>query len=591
MAERLSEDPALGEGSPSTRDRVSLDSRGVDSTIPALTRRFLGRVDARATPAVLALLAGLVSLALGCFQLSLPHVLAGVSAWDEGYDEGVYVGATIRLVHGVLPYRDFVLLHPPGFLLLMSPVALLGIALGSHFTIEVARCITVLVMAVNAVFAGLIMRPLGRVATATAAFALALWPLSIAVERSVELEPYLVFFCLLGTFLIFESGDLASWRRVLVGGVAYGFAVEIKVWAVLPIIALVLVCLPRWRTRGAPLALGIAAGAIVPGLPFFLAAPRTFVHDVIVDQLSRNGSVAAGVTLQTRFLVLSGIGRLSAIGPRNGLAVALWVAFGVVVVWAYGVGRRRTVLLEWFALVASIVVFVGMWEDPSLYEFYSYFPAAFVALLFGVCAGRMWRAATALRTRKHAKRRRAITAIPVIALALGLALTGFLIQQELSYAQGYLSLSSDPSTELSTIIPPGACVISDVPTVLLVANRFTPTHQGCPAEVDPFGSYLSEDNGMLPHLEPPPYPVAFEEQWFSYLEQADYVVLGVPFSDYFPWGTPTINWFNQNYKLVAKYSNQYPQPPQNILGIVATHTIFGLHASLYVYQNLSSFRN
>jgi alpha-1,2-mannosyltransferase len=152
--------------------------------------RFVVWVDRRATPSTLALLAGLVSLAVGCYELSLPHVLAGVSSWDEGYDEGVYVGAAIRFVHGVLPYRDFLLVHPPGFTLLFSPFALFGSAFGSHFTLELARCITVLVMALNVVLAGLIMRPLGRVATVTTSFALALWPLSIAVERAVVLARF-----------------------------------------------------------------------------------------------------------------------------------------------------------------------------------------------------------------------------------------------------------------------------------------------------------------------------------------------------------------------------------------------------------------
>ncbi len=342
---------------------------------------------------MLALAAGLVSLGLGAYQLSLPHVLAGVSGWDEGYDEGVYVGAAIRLAHGVLPYRDFVLVHPPGFILLFSPIALLGNVMGSQHTLEVARCITVLIMALNAVLAGLIVRPFGRVATATASFALALWPLSVAVQRTVELEPFLVLFCLLGTLLLFDGGELASWRRVLLGGLAFGFAVEIKVWAVLPIIALALVCLPKWRSRGLPLAVGIAAGAVVPGLPFFLVAPRAFVHDVIVDQLSRNGNVAAAVTLQTRLLVLSGVGRLPLIGPRTGLAIALWSLFGLVVVFVYVVGRRDITRLEWFALVAAIVTFVGMMEDPALYEFYSYFPAAFVAMLAGLSLGRARRVA------------------------------------------------------------------------------------------------------------------------------------------------------------------------------------------------------
>ncbi len=360
---------------------------------------------------------------------------------------------------------------------------------------EMSRCVTVVVMAFNVVLTGLIMRPLGRVATATAAFALALWPLSVAVERSVVLEPFLVFFCLLGTFLIFDAGDLASWRRMLLGGIAFGFAVEVKVWAVLPIAALVLVCLPRWRSRGAPLALGIAVGAIVPGLPFFLAAPCAFVHDVIVVQLGRNDPLGA-TTLRTRFLTLSGIGRLPLIGTWTWLELVLWSVFGLVVVWVYVTGRRNIVLLEWFVLIAPILVFVGMFDDPAFNEFYAYFPAAFLVLLAGVCASRIVSAAVKAGATTPGTRGRTFKAIPLVATALALVTACFLVEQAVVYAQGYLSFSFDPSAQLASEIPAGACVVTDDPTALLVANRFTPTRQGCPAEIDPFRAYLSEDNGL-----------------------------------------------------------------------------------------------
>ena len=96
---------------------------------------------------------------------------------------------------------------------------------------------------------------------------------------------------------------------------------------------------------------------------------------------------------------------------------------------------------------------------------------------------------------------------------------------------------------------------------------------------------------MLPHPFPPPYPLAFEEQWFSNLEAADYVVVAIPFSDYFPWGSPTVSWFKQNYRLVAHYTDQFPPPPTFILGIVPTTSLYGLHPSEYVYENISSLRN
>ena len=69
-----------------------------------------------------AVVPGLVALGVCAYQLSLPNVLFGYHySTGNPYDDGVYLGAALHLVNGVLPYRDFVLLHPPGITLLMTP--------------------------------------------------------------------------------------------------------------------------------------------------------------------------------------------------------------------------------------------------------------------------------------------------------------------------------------------------------------------------------------------------------------------------------------------------------------------------------------
>src|SRR5579862_9052110 len=45
---------------------------------------------------------------------------------DTEYDDGDYFGSAVRLTQGVLPYRDFVFVQPPGITLLMVPSALLA---------------------------------------------------------------------------------------------------------------------------------------------------------------------------------------------------------------------------------------------------------------------------------------------------------------------------------------------------------------------------------------------------------------------------------------------------------------------------------
>ena len=57
---------------------------------------------------------GLLRVGNFCYQFSLPLVLFGIHGYTgNGYDDGVYLGAATRLVHGVLPYRDFDFVQPP----------------------------------------------------------------------------------------------------------------------------------------------------------------------------------------------------------------------------------------------------------------------------------------------------------------------------------------------------------------------------------------------------------------------------------------------------------------------------------------------
>ena len=57
---------------------------------------------------------GLLALGICCFQLAYPNVLHGVLT----YDDGVYFGSAIYLTHGIVPYRDYVFVAPPGITLL-----------------------------------------------------------------------------------------------------------------------------------------------------------------------------------------------------------------------------------------------------------------------------------------------------------------------------------------------------------------------------------------------------------------------------------------------------------------------------------------
>jgi hypothetical protein len=168
-----------------------------------------------------------VALALAAYQLSLTSVLFGFHSSPTlgiEYDDGVYLGAAVRFVHGVLPYRDFDFIQPPGIVWLMSPVALLGRLTGTHDAMALARCITVLIEGVNAALIAVVVRRRGPIAMIVAGLIFATFPLASTADHTVTLEPYLVCFCLIGAALLFPKSGPAGPRRLLVAGLAFGFA-------------------------------------------------------------------------------------------------------------------------------------------------------------------------------------------------------------------------------------------------------------------------------------------------------------------------------------------------------------------------------
>lgn len=501
------------------------------------------------------LAAGATALGIGIYQLSLPHVLTGVLAPWVGYDDGVYAGVAIRLVHGVLPYRDFVFVQPPGIALLLSPLALIGFLSGSSASVLVlARIVTVAVVAINVVLTARLVRPVGRVGTAAAAFLLALWPLTVSVDRGVELEPYLVLFCLVGALLAFKGGSEPSTRRLVFAGVAFGFACVLKVWAILPIIAIVLVFLPCRRRELRWLLSGVIVVAAVCCLPFFITAPRAFIHEVLLDQLFRQ--VSGPMPFGQRLLLISGFSGLTAVSVSPSVAVTAFVALLFAVALVYGLWWRERSMLEWYFLAVAVVTFIGMFEGSLLVDHYAYFPASMSAPLVGSCTDRL------VAYVKHVARPLSmpfvLRGLTILAMAAAFGVGVFGIDQDTTYLRSYLSSASDISA-LESHIPPGACVMSDYASTLIMANRFTPATSGCPAVIDPYGMYLSDDNGSYPHVGGS-FPFSFQLEWFSDLQQCSYVELRIPFSDFIPWSNSMIIWFQRNYRLVAKVHDNYGYP-------------------------------
>src|SRR3984885_8561074 len=179
---------------------------------------------------------------LRLYQLTRPGYLLGVTE----YDDGVQFGDAVRLVSGVIPYRDFVVMQPPGSIVLMAPVALVAKLTGSAWGLAIARLLTAVADTTCVALLGLLVRHRGPVAAGIACGIYAVYPDALVAAHTLLLEPWLNLFCLIGALCVFDGDRFASGRRLAWGGVAFGFAAAVKLWALVPLAVIGLLLLRRY---------------------------------------------------------------------------------------------------------------------------------------------------------------------------------------------------------------------------------------------------------------------------------------------------------------------------------------------------------
>jgi len=177
----------------------------------------------RASPAIIAA-AAVLAAGITLYGLSRPGFLFGITP-----DISVWIGASVRLIHGAVPYRDFDLIQPPGFTLLASPFAALSEWVGTRDALAVLRLCTPLLAAGSVVLMGRLIRHRGRSALVVACGVMAFFPAELYALRSGLLESVVDFFCLAALVLIFdEDSFVASRRRLFLGGIVFGIAGLVK---------------------------------------------------------------------------------------------------------------------------------------------------------------------------------------------------------------------------------------------------------------------------------------------------------------------------------------------------------------------------
>ena len=436
------------------------------------------------------------------------------------YDGSVYLSSALALVDGRLPYRDYVLVQPPGMVLLLSPVAVLGKAVGSAQAMGLAKVLTGLAGAASVPLGAIVLRHRGPVVTTLACAVLALQSDAVAAAWTPLLEPWLVL-CVLGAVALAFAGDeLAGGRRLLLAGLLLGLACTIKLWAVAPALVLVVVALRARRGRAA--LAGAVVGAAVPVLPFLVAAPAAFWHQVVVAQLARSAPTRTTTAFRLVHVFASSPPNATEGGRAEWallVVAALLVLVSVATQW---VRRPPTSPLEWFAIGAAVLVLAMLAVPTTFYWHYATFSTPFVVLAAGL---RLPRARAAV----------------AVASAAVLALATIVIARYARPTHPY-----DNHRALQAAIPRGACVVSSTPGALIAADRL-PTHRDCPLLLDPFGEILAATGGRAPSAATVRSP-AVTRIWLDAYRHADFVYLQPRDTPQYPTDGPARAYLDRHFR-------------------------------------------
>lgn len=509
------------------------------------------------TPGKMMLIATVLALAIRLFTLTRSGFLTGITE----YDDGVYIGGSIRITEGQLPYLNFAFVQPPGILELMLPVALLVKVTSTVKALALARLLTALASTACIPLVGNLVRYRGAVVTAVACGVLAVYPPDITTAHTLLLEPWMNLFCLIAINLAFRRGHLSRPAMLGWAGVALGFAGAIKFWAAAPALVLLVLCILLKTDRGRRIryyVLGLVVGFVVPTAPFLITAPVTFIRSTIFDQAAREGSaVAFGVKMANltglidvysnsgKLMLNAGANSMFSAGEEAGIGdshsigwlplLAAVVLLAALVVGYARQGRRLTPL-EWLSLATAVIAAIAVTAYSAFFYHYADFPAPWLALSLGGAAGAL-----------AGHRRWSKVAMQVFAV---LILLVTVIQVREMYP-----LHRSGAQALAAQIPPSACFVTDEVSISIAADRFANPPAGCPDIVDALAATLVLSNGVSVQGGAQNMP-AVVAQWKTWLGKADYVLLSPAHASQrrIPWTDGLWSWFNTQFVPDGTYS-------------------------------------
>ncbi|WP_104109340.1 hypothetical protein [Arthrobacter sp. N199823] len=416
----------------------------------------------------------------------VPLLESGTLGGFRGYDDAVHYAAGVHLLAGSIPYQDFVLVHPPGIAVLMTPFAALGWLVSDTVGIGSARVFFALLGALNTVMIGLLLKKWGHAAVVAGAGLYAVSTAATIAERSVMLSPLLTTCTLLALVALRSDSRLHPRRAVTVAGAVLGLALCFKLWAVIPILVLCLMVAARFGTRLLLrfVVAGAAACTVVMG-PFFLASPRAMFKDVILAQLARTDGAMKDLSYRLGDFVGISLPQnaLTAVAAVGALAILVSALMGLAQGFKPGFWADEF----WWAAVAGATAAVLL-MSMSFFDHYPNFTIAYIALCLGVVVG--------LATRAVSRRRKllpqAVASAMVVGLLVPIGIHGFELNPK--------PLPGVNETKLAREVSEYDCVFTAYAYLGVISNSMSSSmHHGCSSIVDVYGTRMVE---ALPPDEP-----------------------------------------------------------------------------------------
>ena len=448
-----------------------------------------------------------VGVAVVAVTARLVPVLRGGGLYGLGnYDDGVHFAAAVGFWHGLLPYRDFLLLHPPGIVLLLAPFAALAEVVGEPDAMAAARVAWMGLGAVNAVLVVLVLRPVHRWAAVVAGLGYAVFFPAIYSEHTTLLEApgTTALLAALALTRILEDGTGVGAGRYLAAGLLLGLGPTVKIWGIVAVIVVVAaLAARRGRHPGLLVLIGAAATTVAICLPFFARAPVLMWQMIVRDQLDRRRPDLELVNRVDDFLGLT----MWTGAPRIHLGTLLGLV-AVVVCLVICLARARLRVLGILLLThAAVIAATPMWFLHN-----SALTAAPLVLVLGASLG-------VVASRLASTRPRLVPVVVTGALLVVAVNASPLATLRLN--RGFAAADA-----AALVTPTSGCVVTDLPMTLIQMDLLERTlGAGCRYVVD-----LSGASYHLPAGPARDLPRARNPMWqayvLDYLRSGEVAVIG-----------------------------------------------------------------